>query len=306
MFFASFVVITLCDDSWAYVSLCFIAPTGAMHLGPSPLGASSVDFFTACKQYMKSGLTPQSLSVLVGTMLADGYIYKRHKSTYNFRLRHGSLQHNYISWKFEMLKALTAPTSKVTYTESYNKKDDKWYGVCSFTCASSALLGYIHSIFYIKDGNSFTKIVPLNIGAFMNQIVFAVLMADDGKFSAYHYEITCYSFSLDCQQRLVLAINSVLGLNGKVVRYSDKFYMVRFPAADTTKIASICAKHWPVGVHYKLPPKHSLYKAPAVGMGLPLPLDNTMAEWRQWYVNQLAVVGKTLGYQQWLKSSSVN
>ena len=246
------------------------------------------------------------LSVAIGTMLGDGHIAMRNTNTCNMRFRHGSLQQNYISWKFENLKILAAPSSKVHYSEQYDKKAKKWYGTCSFSLAAGPLFVWLHSVFYKWDGKTYVKFVPEIIMQVMNDLLFAVLMGDDGKFSAYHYEIACYSFSHDCQTRLVDAINKVLGLNGSVARYNSKFYLIRFPAADTAKIASICAKHWPEGLRYKLPPSHPLYQKPSAGMGLPLPLSSDMAIWRDWYEEQVESGSNTLGYEKWLKTLPKN
>ncbi len=261
------------------------------------------DIFLKTINNMEPKITGYMFDLCFGMMLGDGYIEKKRTGSFSFQLNHGTLQEKYIRWMFEPLKPLATRKCVVRYYEKYNKDTKKWFGAFRFNLPTSTFLGRLHGIFYDWDGTRYVKIVPECIRHRMNEVVFAVLMGDDGGFCRSYYEISSQGFSLECQNRLVRAINEVLGLSGKVVRHTDKYNRIRFPTEDTDKIASILSKYWSEGLHYKLPKNHPLYKTPAPGMGLPLPLSDEMADWRRWYVEQIELGKKTLGYQVWLKAN---
>lgn len=153
------------------------------------------------------------------------------------------------------------------------------------------------------------KSIPNNIGDYIDELAFAVIFGDDAKIkhASGYYELCLQSYSPAELAILNEAINTKLGLNGRVVTHEvPGRYIIRYPVSDSTRIGDIVSKHLPTCMHFKLLKTDTRHIPLATGAGLPLPLRGDRAVWRAWYqtVKSDTSLGDTMGYLEWLKHNS--
>lgn len=251
--------------------------------------------------------------ILIGCILSDATCTKR-SNTAHFKISHSTKQIGYAQWKLDMLKDYVVPGRKLSYSESFKKNKESihwlWFNSVEFTTLASHYGAEIKALFSTKPFymNS-QKSIPDNIGDYITALVFAVMLGDDGrtKHSSGYYELCLQCYSYEELSILNKAINTNLGLNGKVVPHeTPNRFIIRYPTSNSTRIGDIMSDNLPTCMHYKILKTDSRHIHVATGAGLPLPLRGDRSKWRDWYesVKLNPNLGETMGYLKWLKHNS--
>lgn len=114
----------------------------------------------------------------------------------------------------------------LSYFENFKKNQGSkhwlWFNNVEFTTLASHMGAELKALFSQKPFymNS-KKAIPDNIGIYMTALVFAVMLGDDGKtkHQSGYYELCLQSYSSMELSLLNQAINTQLGLNGRVVTH---------------------------------------------------------------------------------------
>lgn len=124
-------------------------------------------------------MTRNQKSVVIGSILGDGYLQKTGKENARLRLEHSLKQKDYLLWKCEVLKNFFQ--SKPQYLERNNLKFGKTYQYIRAQSYSGAEFGKLQRLFY-KDN---LKVIPDKITTLLKDPrALAVWFMDDGYFYA--------------------------------------------------------------------------------------------------------------------------
>lgn len=190
-----------------------------------------------------------------------------------------------------MLRSLVTSGRTLSYYESFKKNTGStkalWFNGVEFTTVSTLVGAELKALFSTKPFYKNSKrSIPDNIGVYINARVFAVIFGDDAKakHASGYYELCLQSFSVEELLILNAAINTNLGLNGRVVRHeSPGRFIIRYPVSDSSLIGDMVSNNLPACMHYKILKNDPLHIPLANGAGLPLPLRGDRAAWRGWY-----------------------
>src|SRR5262245_21036075 len=113
-------------------------------------------------------LPPETHSVIVGSLLGDGYLTPNG----SLQIEHCLAQAAYTSWKYQMLEPIAGRLPAVV--ERYDSRTQKTYRSLRFY--TKAVLKSFRDGFY-QDRK---KIVPANLGDILDPLAVAVWFMDDG------------------------------------------------------------------------------------------------------------------------------
>ena len=114
-------------------------------------------------------LTSRQESILIGTLLGDGRLYLP-RLTACISLGYGMPQKEYFDWKVREFSPLFRQLGRID--------KDNVIRACSLSCTH--LTSY-HSMFYKEK----VKIVPIDIGKYLDSLALAVWYMDDGSIGTY-------------------------------------------------------------------------------------------------------------------------
>ncbi|MFH1626623.1 MAG: hypothetical protein ABH971_00750 [bacterium] len=181
-------------------------------------------------------LTKKQISILIGTVLGDGYLQKTGLKNARLRLEHGNAQKDYVVWKGKCFPKLFL--GKPTYLERIHPQTKKTYSYWRWQSNSSPELGKWQKIFY-QNGK---KIIPKNLSDLLKEpLALAVWYMDDG----YYSEVQRHSFlylgkvmkeEAEISQK---TIYKNFAVNGKVYDKKQKGYAIFFSVSETKKLHKI-------------------------------------------------------------------
>ena len=184
-------------------------------------------------------LTQFQKSVVIGSLLGDGYIRQMHGRKEAFlEINHSSAQKEYVDWKYSVLKNLTASSPKERY-------------------GNGKRIAYR---FYTKQHREFTTLmkefysdgkkgVPNMIK--ISPITLAVWYMDDGsKCGNSNYYLNTQQFSIADQRTLLNALEK-MGLRASLNK-DKKYYRIRFIYQSVAKLKAIIWAHVIPSMKYKL------------------------------------------------------
>jgi len=120
------------------------------------------------RRMISMNLTPETQSVIVGTMLGDGYLTPNG----SLQIEHCLDQADYTFWKYEKLQPIAGRVPKMV--ERYDGRTQKTYRSMRFYTKS--VLKQYRDDFY-QDRK---KVVPKHIGNVLDPLAVAVWFMDDG------------------------------------------------------------------------------------------------------------------------------
>lgn len=174
-------------------------------------------------------------SIVVGTILGDGYLQPTGKSKARLRIEHSSKQDFYVQWKHKQLKSLMQSEPKIL--SRYNQYYEKTYNYSRCQSLAQTELGCLRREFYTQKGD---KQIPCSIKNLLTPLALAVWYMDDGYL--YHRDKTAYIYLSNLSEASVKRITRVLAerydLHPHLYRkkLGDCFY---FPVAETRKLLKI-------------------------------------------------------------------
>lgn len=159
-------------------------------------------------------LTYIEKSIILGTVLGDGFLQKRMHKT-RLRICHSYKQKQYVDWKYQQLIRLCSRT------QSPIRKNVRLGVTYSFHTQSENILSYYYNLFY---NNGLKKIDNQLVDSITHPLSLAVWWLDDGnaRSDCNGGRLATYGFNLEEQKILqqLLVQNFHIGTN--IVRHSIK------------------------------------------------------------------------------------
>lgn len=193
-------------------------------------------------------LSKQERSILIGTILGDGYLQKTGKNNARLRLEHGYRQKKYLFWKVENLKVFFQGKPKCL--ERIHPKTNKKYRYWRHQSQSTPYLGKLRKAFYLEG----KKKIPENIEKYLTRTVLAVWYMDDG----YYYKRDKCSYiylgnvSEKEANKTKEAFLKKFNLSS-IVKKKKKGYAIYFPPKEVKRLKSLIKDRIIDYFNYKLP-----------------------------------------------------
>jgi len=197
-------------------------------------------------------LTPEQHQIVLGSLLGDGCLRFPGRSRHaNLTVEHGELQHEYVWFKYEMLKewVLTPPSSVTrTYHKDRTRKLISW----RFSTVSHSAFSHYHKLFY-RDG---VKSIPQNISDLVAQpLTLAVWLMDDGSRNKDVLFLSTESFSIHDQNLLRACllerfqISSTLNLHSH--SNGQALYRIRLSREGSKRAVELVSPYVLTSLRYK-------------------------------------------------------
>ena len=110
-------------------------------------------------------------SIVIGSILGDGYLYKDGRLQVEQSLQHQA----YIKWLHEQLSTISGKLSSIERTHAKTGKVSK---SCRFW--TKKVFQDLQYVFYAEIDGKRTKVLPRNLEQFLDPIVLAIWFMDDG------------------------------------------------------------------------------------------------------------------------------
>ena len=185
-------------------------------------------------------LTQQQKSVIIGSILGDGYvrIVSNRKDAF-LEINHSIKAKEYVDWKYSVLKniCVSPPKERVS-----GKNDRKAYRF--FTKQHPEITDLMKNFYKNKS-----KTIPNNLE--LNPIILAVWFMDDGSKSRKHdVYLNTQQFSMK-EQKILLHSLRKMGLKARLNK-DKKYYRIRFLKESIVKLNTIIKLHIIPSMKYKL------------------------------------------------------
>ena len=134
-------------------------------------------------------------SVIIGSLLGDGYANKRSGEGVRICYRHSIKHKEYLFWLYTFFfnRGYTSNLQPRQYTRTIKSKEGKVYYGYEFNTFTFRSFSLIHKMFY-KNGK---KVIPLNIYEYLTPLALAVWIMDDGCWVSSGVRIATNSFKLE-------------------------------------------------------------------------------------------------------------
>jgi hypothetical protein len=184
-------------------------------------------------------LTQYQLSIIIGSILGDGYvrIVKGRQNAF-LEVNHSIKAKEYVDWKYNVLKNIcqSPPKSRII--------DDRRTAYRFFTRQNSDLTKLL-GMFY-KNGK---KIIPSSL--ILNPLILAVWFMDDGSKSRQRdVYLNTQQFSL-LDQKILIGKLRALGLKARLNK-DKKYYRLRFLKESVVGFNDLIHPHIIQSMKYKL------------------------------------------------------
>lgn len=184
-------------------------------------------------------LTQEQKSLMIGTILGDGYlrIIPRRKNAF-LEVNHSASQKDYVNWKYSVLQSIVKSGPKL-------KNGNGHRIACRFYTRCHSEITDLFRYFY-KDGK---KIIPNDLD--IDPMGLAVWFMDDGSKSGGSLYLNTQQFSVGDQHKLQKLLLDKFGIGSNLNK--DKEYMrIRLITKDAKKFCDIIRQFIPQSMQYKL------------------------------------------------------
>jgi len=192
-------------------------------------------------------------SILNGITLGDGSIY-RSSATFNARLEmsFGKKYEEFALHLGDLFKDYMNNPVKSLEIKGKNNT----YKNFRLKTRTLPLFNYYHELFYKYnlEQNKYVKIVPKNIGEFMNPIVLAYLIMTDGNFDKGRNRVRIYtnSFKKEEVENLALAINNKLSIYAGVLHDRNDQWIITIGAKYFSLLRAKVSPHFQTSMLYRI------------------------------------------------------
>lgn len=196
-------------------------------------------------------LTKRQNSIILGTLLGDGFLQKTGRENARLRLEHGGKQKEYLVWKGKQFPRLFL--GKPVQVKRVHPKTLRTYEYWRWQSNSSPILGKWQKMFY-RNGK---KHIPENLAELLNDsLALAVWYMDDGYF--YYKNHNCCSYIYLGRVSKVeaniaakaIALN--FGIQTKIYDKKQKGFALFFSVEETKKMHDLIRSHVLKIFDYKL------------------------------------------------------
>lgn len=194
-------------------------------------------------------LTKQQTSVLIGTILGDGFLQKTGEKNARLRLEHSQKQKDYVLWKGNIFGRLFQ--GKPNLLERIHPKSGETYKYCRWQSSAGPAFGKWRKYFY-PNGK---KITPNDIGEILTEpISLAVWYMDDGYFNKIDRNSYIYlgRITRDEVEILQKAIEKNFGIVATIYDKKNKGFALFFGAMQTKKLQNLIGPFIIESLQYKL------------------------------------------------------
>lgn len=194
-------------------------------------------------------LTKQQESVLIGTILGDGFLQKTGEKNARLRLEHSQKQKDYVLWKGNIFGRLFQGSPN--YLERVHPKSEETYKYCRWQSSASPSFGKWRKYFY-PNGK---KIVPSDIGKILTEpITLAVWYMDDGYFNKIDRNSYIYLGCISHAEAEILqnAILKNFKIKATVYDKKNKGYALFFGVNETKQFQTLISPFIIQSLQYKL------------------------------------------------------
>ncbi len=194
-------------------------------------------------------LTKKQNSVLIGTILGDGFLQKTGEKNARLRLEHSQKQKDYVLWKGNIFGRLFQ--GKPSYLERIHPKSKETYKYCRWQSTATPAFGKMRKYFYPIG----KKIIPDNIGEILTEnITLAVWYMDDGYFNKVDRNSYIYLGRTTRTEAEILqkAIEKNFAILPTIYDKKNKGYALFFGATETKKLQELIHPYIIPSLQYKL------------------------------------------------------
>ena len=188
-------------------------------------------------------LPPETHSVVVGSLLGDGYLTPNG----SLQIEHCLEQAAYTSWKYKMLQPIAG--REPSLVERYDPRTGKTYRSTRFY--TKTVLKDFRSGFYPDR----KKIVPRNLGDILDPLAVAVWFMDEGGRGARTPRglvINTSCFSGEEQGFLTKVLFDLFRVIASIHRHGRGFQLY-IKAESFSRFSELISPHLLESMHYKLP-----------------------------------------------------
>jgi len=195
------------------------------------------------RRMIAMNLPPETQSVVVGSLLGDGYLTPNG----SLQIEHSLEQADYTLWTYQMLQPIAGRWPKTV--ERYDRRTQKTYRSLRFY--TKAVLKDFRAGFY-QDR---TKIVPGNLGDILDPLAVAVWFMDDGGRGARTprglvINTSCYSAAE--QVFLTNVLRDLFGVSASIHRHGKGFQLY-IKAESFSCFSELISPYIIASMRYKLP-----------------------------------------------------
>lgn len=193
-------------------------------------------------------LTQRQQSIIVGTILGDGYLQPTSKNSARLRIEQSAKQKWYVWWKYRELKSLmqSAPIALTRYNPVYRRT----YSYARCQTYAHSKLGELRRLFYTSRGS---KRVPEGAERMLTPLALATWYMDDGYL--FHGDRVAYIYLSDLSRESIAHLKRTLArrydLHPRLYRkkLGDCFY---FPVVETRKLLRVVRRYILPRFRYKV------------------------------------------------------
>ena len=192
-------------------------------------------------------LSREQKSILIGTILGDGYLQSTGKKNARLRLEHGKKQKEYLLWKVKKLGNFFQ--GKAKYLERIHPITKRKYCYWRHQSQSTPYLGKMRKIFY-PEGK---KKIPDNLEKYLTPLMFAVWYMDDG----YYYQRDNCSYlylgNVSEKEAKIVVQTFLKKFNFSIkAKQKKKGYAIYFSPKETQKLKKLIKGHILPLFNYKI------------------------------------------------------
>lgn len=194
-------------------------------------------------------MTKRERSIVIGSVLGDGFLQRTGKNNARLRLEHSQKQKEYIFWKWRELERFMQDKPK--RLERFNPVWKKNYSYYRCQSHSGAQFGKLRDIFY----GAGRKRVPEEIAKLLSDnLALAVWFMDDGYY--YVRDRTAYIYLSKLTALDVKRLSNALAVNFKLYPRLEKkksgALNFKFSVKDTKILINLIAAHVVESMRYKI------------------------------------------------------
>ena len=184
-------------------------------------------------------LTQYQKSIIIGSILGDGYIRKiRGRSEAFLEINHSVLQQNYVDWKYKALASITKSAPKKRFSNEGRI-------AYRFFTKQHAYLSYLLKVYY----RNHIKIIPGDLN--LNPLILAVWYMDDGSMCRKRdVYLNTEQFSIEDQLNLLKYLEKI-GLQARLNK-DKEYFRIRFLKESLQHLKFLILPHIIPSMRYKI------------------------------------------------------
>lgn len=187
------------------------------------------------------------LSILVGSLLGDGWAEKRGNAT-RFHIHMASRNMEYLHWLHQFFAERGYCSMDKVIAKRQIGKKGKIYFCFRFRTWSYSSFNWLYDLFY--EANH--KRVPETISQWLTPRALAIWIMDDGAMSGRGVKISTEGFALQDIQRLQQALQTRYSLYPTILPHHKTQWVLHFPLSQLPRLSNI-VKHLMIPcMYYKL------------------------------------------------------